>query len=93
MKLLVFLLSVTFLPALVFADIFQCIDPESGETVFKDKGCNDSELLEKTIELKNQSVNSTVKPSYLQPRTPSRNDNNGSGLGKNLLKNASLRIN
>jgi len=81
MKHVVILLSFIFLPALAEADIFQCVDPESGETVFKDKECEDTEVLEKTIELKSDSKKVTI--------TPSQSDNSNP-LGKNLLRNASF---
>ena len=81
MKHIVLLLSFIFLPALTQANIFQCVDPETGETVFKDKECEGTEVLEKTIELKSDSKKVTI--------TPSRSDNSNP-LGKNLLRNASF---
>lgn len=81
MKYVVFLLSFIFLPVLTQANIFQCVDPESGETVFKDKECEDTEVLEKTIELKSESKKVTI--------TPLQSDNSNP-LGKNLLRNASF---
>ena len=81
MKHIVLLLSYIFLPALTQANIFQCVDPETGETVFKDKECEGTEVLEKTIELKSDSKKVTI--------TPSRSDNSNP-LGKNLLRNASF---
>ena len=64
MKHVVFLLSFIFLPALAEADIFQCVDSESGETVFKNNACNDTEVLKKTIKLKRNSEKVTITPSF-----------------------------